>query len=235
MNVWRLIIREIVHRKASFMLLVASVTIAVACLVGAMTLLEAHDIRTVEILDQQARQTQEAIDEHQQKVAETGKLLQDDMRKIAKGLGFNILILPQEQSLGEFNAEGTLTEAMPEEFVSKLANSKIVTINHLLPMVMKKIHWDELDQTVVLTGTRGEVPLAHRDPKKPLLDHVPAGTMVVGYDIHAPHGLKSGDKVTLMGREFRVEKLHPQRGNADDSTIWINLAEAQSCSACRIW
>jgi ABC-type lipoprotein release transport system permease subunit len=116
---------------------------------------------------------------------------------------------------------------MPEEYAERLAGSKIVTVNHLLPMVMHKMNWAERDQTIILTGTRGEVPLMHRALKKPLQDAVPPGTMVLGYQVHTQQQLKKGDQVTLLGKEFTVNELHPQRGTADDSTVWINLSEAQ--------
>ncbi len=217
MNVWRLVLREIAHRRLNFTLGLLSNVAAVACLVGAMTLLRAHVLYTNELLAAE-----------QKKVEEAGKKLADDMRKITLGLGFNILILPKDQSLGELHTEGSLSSTMPEQYAEKLAGSKIVTINHLLPMVMKKVQWKEKDnRSVILIGTRGEVPLMHRDEKKPLQDPVAAGKMVVGYQIHRDLGLKQGGKVTLLGKEFEIAQLHPERGTVDDSTLWINLKEAQ--------
>jgi hypothetical protein len=214
MNVWRLVLHEISHRKLNFAMGLLSVVVAVGCFVGAKTLLRADEIRT----------------------EQAGKQLEDEMRKITKGLGFNILILAEDQNVNELHTEGTLSTSMPEEYVDRLANSKIVTINHLLPMVVRKRHWDLIGQTIYVIGTKGEVPLAHRDLKKPLQDHVPQGTMVVGFQVAKRLGLdkKKQDKkqkvdkdVTLLGREFKITKTKPEQGNRDDSTIWINLAEAQ--------
>lgn len=216
MKVWRLVIREIAHRKLSFLLGLLSVSAAVGCLVGAMTLLHGNEIRTGQLLE-----------EKQQEVQALGAQLEDSMRKITKGLGFNILVLPQNQDLNELHVEGTLSEAMSETLVDKLANSRIVTINHLLPIVTKKMRWEEYDRTIILTGTRGEVPQAHRDPKKPLLDHVPTGTMVVGYQLQQQAGMNKGDEVELLGKKFKITETYPERGTADDSTVWVNLAEAQ--------
>ncbi len=227
MNVWRLVVQEIAHRKLNFLLGLLSVAVAVGCLVGAMTLVRGNEFRTGEILAAKQAEVEQAVAEKEKEVAAAGAHLQDVMRKITKGLGFNILILPQDQDLNELHVEGTVSKAMPEKYVTDLAESRIVTINHLLPIVSKKLRWDEYDRTILLTGTRGEVPQAHRDPKKPLLDHVPPGTMVVGFQLHSQLGLKPGDKVTLMGREFEITETYPERGTADDSTVWVNLAEAQ--------
>jgi ABC-type lipoprotein release transport system permease subunit len=51
--------------------------------------------------------------------------------------------------------------------------------------------------------------------------------MLVGHELHASLKLKRGDRVTLLGKEFRVEKLRPPTGSKDEITVWINLAEAQ--------
>lgn len=216
MTVWRLILREIGHRKLNFLLALLSVGVAVGCLIGAMVLLRAGEIRTAEILSQR-----------QAEVKKAGAELQDAMRKIALGLGFNVLILPQDQDLNELHLEGTLSRTMPEEYVHRLAKSKIVTVNHLLPSVMKKLTWPEQNLSIILYGTRGEVPIMHADPKKPLLDAVPPGKMIIGDQVRRKLNLKVGDQVTLLGREFAILKAHAERGTVDDSTVWINLKEAQ--------
>ena len=165
--------------------------------------------------------------EKQLLVEEEGKALNDAMRKITIGLGFNALILPEDQDLNELYVEGTLSKSMPEEYVDRLAGSRIVTINHLLPTVSKKIRWEEQDMTVVIMGTRGEVPLLHKDPKKPMLDAVPVGKIVIGFQIHQQRKLKQGDKVQLMGKEFEILTLNKERGTVDDGTVWVHLSEAQ--------
>lgn len=216
MRLWHLVVREIRHRKLNFSLALFSVTVAIGCLIGALTLLQADELRTEELLS--ARQ---------EEVKEAGAQLKDAMRKITIGLGFNILILPEEQELNELHVDGTLSKTMPEEFVDRLANSRIVTVNHLLPIVTQKLDWEEGGQTIILTGTRGEVPQMHRDPKKPMLDAVQAGQIVIGKQIQQQQSLSVGDKLTLLGRQFEVAKIHPERGTVDDSTAWINLKEAQ--------
>ena len=216
MNVARLILREIALRKWNFSLALVSVGVAVACLIGTLTLLHIDDVRTNEILS-----VKQAL------VEAAGAELEDAMRKITKGLGFNVIILPEEQDLNEMHLEGSLSEAMPESYVDRLASSSIVTVNHLLPTVMKKLTWPETGISVVVYGTRGEVPIQHRDPKKPLLDAVPRGKMIVGYEIGRKLNLVEGAETVLLGATFTVLKTHDQRGTIDDSTVWINLKQAQ--------
>ena len=92
MNVWRLIVREIGHRKMNFFLGLVSVAVAVGCLVGAQMLLQADGIVTSEILETKAHQVEQAVAEKQAVVAKAGADLENAIRKQMKGLGFNILI-----------------------------------------------------------------------------------------------------------------------------------------------
>ena len=217
MNIGHFVIREIRHRKLNAFLTAAAVGVATACLVGALVLLNAD-----------ARSTEYALAERQKAVEDAGAKLQDSMRKIMKGLGFNVVILPKDQDLQEMHVTGTITKSMPEEYVNRLANSNIVTVNHLLPTVTKKLEWPEQNNLpIMLYGTRGEVPIAHRDPKKPLLDQVPRGSMIIGYQISQKLGLKKDADVELLGRPFKIIKAHDERGSIDDTTVWINLREAQ--------
>ncbi|MCH2212018.1 MAG: ABC transporter permease [Fuerstiella sp.] len=227
MSVWRLVIREIRHRRLNFVLALLSVVAAVASVVGAQTLLTADQIITSRLLSHKEADVEKSVAEKQSAVQQAGKDLQDFIRRQMLGLGFNVLILPESQSLSELHLDGSMSATMPEEYVDRLASSKIVTVNHLLPSVTKRIRWEEQDREVVIVGTRGEVPIQHRGLKKPLLDEVAAGKMVVGHEIHQQLKLKEGDTVQLSGRDFTVSKLHAERGSVDDVTVWINLAEAQ--------
>ena len=106
----------------------------------------------------------------EEKFTKEMKVYEDSVRKTMKGLGFNIFIFPEGQELGEVYTQGFASKTMPESYTAKLAESKIVTVNHLLPSLTRKLKWPEKERTVILIGIRGEVPIAHRDPKKPLID-----------------------------------------------------------------
>jgi len=216
MTLGRLVVKEILHRKLNSAMALVSVTAAVASLVGALTVLRAHDLRTNEIIARKEAEVQEMM-----------RKMEDDYRKIMKKLGFNLLIIPREQKLDDFYAEQYASKYMPEEYVDRLVESRIMSIRHLLPSLQQKLKWPERERTIILMGVRGEVPLPYRTPREPMVQPVPPGTMVVGYELHRSLGLSVGDRVKLLGREFTVSRLHPERGNKDDITVWINLAEAQ--------
>jgi ABC-type lipoprotein release transport system permease subunit len=224
MSVTRLILRELKHRSFNFTLSLAAVAIAVVCLAGALALLRGFENQTAALIDEMVAETDKEM-----------KALEDSIRKQMKGLGFNIFIFPEGQDMSEVHDKGYASKTMPENYVTKLAQSEIVTVNHLLPSLTQRIKWTEQkDRTVVLIGIRGEVPKAHGGgvtksgkKKKPLIDPVQAKHAVVGYELHHTLDLKVGDEITLMGETFTIEKCHKERGTVDDITIWINLDEAQ--------
>ena len=142
-------------------------------------------------------------------------------------MGFNVLILPKDQNLSDLYADDFASRYMPEEYATRLARSRVVTINHLLPSLQQKVKWPEYERTVLLMGVRGEVYVQSKQ-QKPLLEPVATGTMVLGAELARSLPLKIGDKARLLGREFTVAKVNPERGNKDDITVWINLPEAQA-------
>jgi len=217
MTLWHLVTREILHQKLNFALGICSVIVAAGVLVAELTLLDAHDERTGQILvEKEARTTEEMA------------RMEDDYRKIMKKLGFNLLILPAEQSLENYYATGYVTEYMPEEYVHRLAGSGLMTIRHLLPSIEQKMTWPEQKgRSIILVGTRGEVPVTHLAPKEPMLLAVNPGEMKLGYQLATSLGLKVGDRVRLFRESFRISEIHDERGTKDDITVWIDLAKAQ--------
>lgn len=216
MTLWKLAIKELWHRKGRFGAGVLSMAIAIGSLTGALALLESHRIRTREILD--AKEKALAL-----RLAG----LADEMRKAMLSLGFNVVILPREQNLADFYANDYAAMDMPEEYVTRLARSKLITVRHLLPSLQQKVEWPEIRRSVILFGTRGEAAAAAGDSEKPMAQPVPEGSVVLGQELHRQLNVQTGDTVRLFGRSFTVSQCQPARGNKDDITVWVNLAAAQ--------
>ncbi len=227
MNLQRLIFKEISHRPWSFVLSVVSVAVAALVLVASDLTVRHNGLATSQILEETQAKTAALLNEKEAVVAAAGADLEETMRKSMKELGFNVLILPERQDPSELHLTGGLSETMPESYAQRLGDSKIMTINHLLPTVLKKITWPEQQMEIVLYGTRGEVPLMHRALKKPVLDAVAPGQMVVGWNIHRKLNLEVGQEILFHERTFRISQLQPERGSIDDVTIWIDLQTAQ--------
>lgn len=216
MKIRHLVIKEIKNRKQNFLLGLLSVVFAVTSIIGAMTMLDIHDYKTETLVTNKEKETKERL-----------AVVQDDYRKITKKLGFNLLILPEDQNLSDLYAEDFANKFMPESYVDSLANSKSVFIRHLLPSLQQKISWNEKQRTIILTGIKGEVPFLHKNPKEPMLVAIPKGSIILGYELHKSLQIKTGDQVKLNGRNFLVSKCNESRGDKDDITVWIDLGEAQ--------
>ena len=208
MNVLRLVCREIWHRKLNFLVSLLAIIVLVGYAVGALTLIRAQRERT------------------EQRVA----ALDDEIRKITKSLGFNINILPADQNLADFHANDFGEKTMPFEYVQRLAESPdIVTINHLRPALIRKIEWQEQQRQIVLMGVAGVIPWTHRsNPKKPMTEAVPTGTLNIGSVLAEQLQLQEGDTTQLNGLELKVNKIYPERGTKDDITVWFDLQAAQN-------
>lgn len=216
MTLLTMLCREIAHRKMSFALGCLGILLAAGSFIHATGLLSAHETRARAQIAEKELESQTKL-----------KALDKEMRKATLKLGFNLVILPEGQELRDWHAQDYAGKTMPEEYVTTLADSGIVTVRHFLPSLQQRIVWPEQNRTVILMGTRGEVPNLHKNPKKPLVQPVPEGAIVLGYELHHSLGLTVGNKVTLMGQEFTVSRCHEKRGSKDDITIWIHLTQAQ--------
>jgi len=217
MTISRLIIREILHRKLNFALGLLSVAVAVGCLAGSLTLVRLHDARTQSILVQKRIETQEKM-----------RVLEDDVRRAMQKLGFNIVILPKDQNLSDWYADDYGDKYMPEKYLSRLQESGIVTIEHLVPRLRQKVKWPETKWAVILVGTSDKKavnPVLYSHELS--LEAVPREKIVLGYEVQQGLGLNVGDRIRFMGNEFVVHRCNGELGTEDDMTVWINLQEAQ--------
>ncbi len=216
MTTWRLVGREILYHRGNFLLSVVGVLVAAACVVAAISLLDRYDRRS------EQRAAAQAV-ELERKMAD----LKDDYRKIGLRLGFNVLIVPKNQNMADFYADDFAAKMMPEAYAQALAKTGVATLNHVLPILQQKTKWPEQRRTIQLVGTRGEIALFGKGRKTALQQPVPPGHVAVGYELHRSLKLAAGDQIMLRGRRFTVSTLQTQRGNQDDITLWITLAEAQ--------
>ena len=216
LSIWKLIGQEIRYRKLNFILSVLSVFIASSALIAAIIVLRIHDEHTGLILE-----------EKEKNLADRMTRLEDDTRKSMLELGFNIIILPEGQELSDWYDKGYSSTYMPEDYVDRLAQSGIIIVRHFFPTLQQKVEWPEKKRKIILVGTRGEVPNPVKNARAPLIEPVPAGSIILGYELHRSMDLKAGENLMLMGRKYRIIECYDERGNQDDISAWIHLREAQ--------
>jgi len=164
----------------------------------------------------------------EQEAAALAAELAEEMRKATLKLSFNLLILPEDVAIEDWLADDGGRSTLPADYGRRLVASGIISVRHVLPLVQRRIAWPESGQPVVLlVGIEGQVPEHAMSPRQPLMQPVPDGTVVLGHALPQSLGVGVGDSVTLMGRSFRVERIEPERGTADDVTAWAPLAEVQ--------
>jgi len=211
-----LILQELKHRKLGAAISVVTIVIALTCIIAAMETMRVFDLHT-----------EQQLTNLQKKTDTTTKQLNDQIRRTMKGLGFNVHIYPANQDLSEVYAKGYASKTMPENYAQKLANSSIVSVNHLLPRLSRRVIWKEQNTEIMLIGVDGQVPIAHRNPNKPIMHPVEKGTVIVGSQLAIQYNLTPNQALTLNGQSFTISKIHAPRGTIDDITLWIPLKSAQ--------
>ena len=203
MNLFKLTVCELLHRRVNFLLGVLSVLLATAVLSGSLLLLGAYDRRAGEILAARQAELETKI-----------QRLQVDTVSAMGHLGFNIIILPAGQNLADWYGDDYASRTMPESYVQTLEKSGLVTIEKLIPILRQKIRWPETLWTVILAGAGGS-------------EAVPAGQVDIGIEISRGLSLKSGDTLQLMSQRFTIRNVMPQEAAADDVTLTLPLTAAQ--------
>lgn len=226
MHLWQLALKEALHSKLGFLSGLVSVAIAVGCVAGAFTLLQAHDARTEAVITQKEAETREAM-----------RRLEDDYRMIMRDMGYNVLVLHEDQDITALHAEGVPDTVMPDNYADKLASGGITTLNHLLPVLQQRAFWEEQEIDVLVSGIKGQVPIKHRLQRAreggvgpdgtPIMTPVPPGHVDVGHAIVQRLDLKPGDTLTFNGADLAVNRCMPARGAQDDMTLWVHLDQAQ--------
>ena len=216
MSVWRLVAREIAHRKGSFLLGVLCVALATATLVGGAALLRRHDLATRAVLDAAARD----LDAHV-------RMLDDTMRRAMLRLGFNLVILPEGQSLGDWHADDYASKYMSVDSLDRIARARPVNSAHFVGVLRRKVVWPEKKRTIIVVGFGSEILHARDDARELRVPSVRRGEAHLGFEIHQGLGLKAGSETTLMGRSLRVGRCVAERGGPEDVTVWLNRDDAQ--------
>lgn len=216
MTIGTMILRELRHRLGTFFLGVCAVAIAVAASVGAIAGFQAFDAGTTQILETQLAALQVRVE-----------AMNSGVRRAMLRLGFNIVMLPQGQELGDWYAEDYAKHTMPEAHAAALGAAHPETVEHLVPRLRQKLSWPERSWTVIVVGT-ADTPFCPADDARELTwEHPPGGTVALGHEIHNGLDIKTGDELIVKGRTYTVGQCYPERGSKDDITVWMALEDAQ--------
>lgn len=145
--------------------------------------------------------------------------------RLMRNMGFNLLIVPEGTDMTDFWSRSFADRQMPEEYVHRLATSKLMTIRHLVARLQKRMTWR--DREVLLTGVLPEVGMEHRDPKSPMGMTIEPGAAYVGYQLARSEDISEGDEIEVKGLTLTVERVLHERGSVDDIRIYTHLRDVQ--------
>ena len=208
--------RECRTRRVSLGLTIAAVAAGVGVWIAVLAGLDGYDRRLEAVLHGQEAALAAGLHDYDQALSEA-------MRR----LGFNLLLLPAEQPLGDFYEQGFAAATLPESVVETLAGAGAVTVAQVVPVLRRKVRWEERGWTVLLQAVGTPRCLVPREGALLEVDAVPRGSLDIGYEIQRGMQLQPGARVQFLGREFTVRACRPEAGTEDDITVWLNLAEAQ--------
>ena len=145
-------------------------------------------------------------------------------------LGYNAIVLPKDQSLGDWYADDYANKMMPEAWSSRLEATERL-VDRFLPRLRQKITWTERNWTVIVVGVGDEHILdTSVCSDAPLVRPILKGRCAVGYELHHALNLQAGDVISVQGTEFEIDNCQQELGTKDDITLWLNLADAQQLS-----
>jgi len=145
--------------------------------------------------------------------------------RLMRDMGFNLLIVPEGTDMTDFWSRSFAEGEMPEEYVYRLANSSVMTVQHLVARLQKRITWQ--GREVLLTGVLPEVQMVSGPQKSPMGLNIESGSAWVGRHIADSAGVGVGDEIELSGRWLRVERVLEEQGSIDDIRIYAHLHDVQ--------
>ncbi len=216
MTLLQLALKEIRYRTWNFVFAVLSIVLAAGTITALFTTLSRFDRKTEVILTRQEADLEKRVTQ-----------INNDIRDAMLKLDFNIRILPEGQELGDFYAQGYASHSMPASYIEKLTNAGVATLEHLIPVLRRKITWPETKWTVLLIGRGDKIANPVAASSSIPFEPVPRGSVDLGYEIHSNLDYHSGDTVTIMKRDFTVHTCKAQEGTKNDIAIRFHLQDLQ--------
>lgn len=154
----------------------------------------------------------------------THEASQRETRRVTRDLGFNLRIIPAETDMRQFWLTGFSDKTMPDSTIHRLADHTGISYNHLVATLQRRIRVEQQD--VILTGLSAEL-FPPGKTKPPMLSLISPGTVHVGYEVAQRLGLRAGDSLKLVDRQFRVARCAPETGSLDDMRVIAGLEDVQ--------
>jgi len=153
------------------------------------------------------------------------KASQNETRRLTRDMGFNLRIVPQETDMNQFWISGYSDRTMPESYVNKLVDENSIYYAHLTSTLHKKIIWENIE--VILTGISPDELEVGDKKKSKMIFAIEPLKVYVGYELAKSKQLKVGDKISVLGQSFEIERTLAESGSDDDVRLYFDLKTLQ--------
>jgi len=158
-------------------------------------------------------------------VVALNRALSDEVRKLTRDMGTNLLVFPKDSQLEKFfYGSEPPTETLPQAHVEKLLALEPHITRHIVSKLLTSVRID--GHEYVLTGTGPEQDTASLSESQLGMVIAP-GSVQVGALAAEQLGWEVGKAILIEDRTFRVEKVLSEIGSRDDFTIFAPLGEVQ--------
>ncbi len=235
MTNWKLLCREIVHRKMNFLLSLVAMTAAAILFIAGPTLLGGYQRESdeqfglmretvKENLDEIRKVTDETLEQMQTKADTDLANLDKRTKRIMRDLGFNLRIVHKNTDLSRLYASFVSFD-MPESYVTTLAEAPEITkIVHLVATLKQMVELEGKPR--LLVGFAPEATQSHIEQKAPMGFQIKPGMVFLGH--LAGEGYKVGESIDVMGTSFEIANILDPRGTRDeDIFVAMHLKDAQ--------
>lgn len=162
-------------------------------------------------------------DKIDQTTATMNEMTQDYQRFI-RILGHTSKIISIDQNKSNLLHTGYAEKEFSESLMDSLVG-KVQLLDRLCPVLRKRLTLPAYNRTVFITGVGEEKSRSSHNSA--LLPMPKAGTVILGYEVHKPNKLKSGDYFSITDKKFVVAECLDTKGSREDISIFLNLSDAQ--------
>lgn len=156
---------------------------------------------------------------------------QKEIRRNARDIGSNVVILPADTDQFQYHADGGYSESlMPGQLVDQLLEHR-ASLNHLIPMLERKSTCSFAGQNINarIVGISASLPMPGR-PKAPMQKSVDKDKVQLGGRLAQRMGIQRDQQpqIEIAGKLFRVSRVNRSSGTWHDSAAFLDLETAQS-------
>lgn len=171
-------------------------------------------------------------------------------------LGANVLVLPRGVTLQDYYAADMHGETLPEEYVDRLTLSGLEGVDSLSPRLcvsvtlagrattltgilprsefQAKAAWGGAGIFARPAGCGADADLPNAQAANPamlarkrIIDNLTEHEALIGAEAAERAGLKAGDALDLLGKQFTILAVLPATGTVDDSRVFAHLHTVQ--------